>query len=215
MMQFAAANGFTFREKANLQEFKGTLFTLGYGREAQNVVTGNYKDCPFTLLNYTFKEGSGKQTRVYHVTLAEARIGGSLPNIFLESSRLLWNGFRPLPKRASKTTRTFASHPKKVHLEDRWDKLFDLYAPEDYEAEAFQIFTPEVLGILEECYKSGFRFAVELVEDRCYVYLPGKIGNAKKLNAVYTVLGSLLERVGPELARMRRGLEAQKAVFSR
>ena len=58
-------------------------------------------------------------------------------------------------------------------------------------------------------------FSVEFAGDALYVYMPSVIRKMDTLRTAYSLAAFLAEKLGPELKRMRRGLEAQREVYGR
>jgi len=216
MRQFAVLNGFAFQEEGNLEGLKGMPFSVGTDRKTYNVVSGTYAGHPFRMFNYSYAQGSGKNKRMYHTTVFEITHGVALPSIFLESAAFGRNTEIRVSKYASRESLQFASEPRRIALGAPWDACFRLHVPEDYEIEAFQMFPPAVLDELAQYYRGKhMNFSVEFAGDALYVYMPSVIRKMDTLRTAYSLAAFLAEKLGPELKRMRRGLEAQREVYGR
>lgn len=211
MRLFAEKHGYSFSEKEEMQDLHGALFRIGQSRRVQYVMRGEYLGSPIRIFNYSYTVQSGKNTTEHQNTVFDLTFETNLPNIFLVGK---WfpRGFMIS---TSEENLEFASHPEEVPLTGGFDDFFTLYAPKDYEIEALQIFDTDVLEILSAFRKQGYNFAIELAENRLFLYVNGHIGNLAVLTALHDMAKLLVEKLRRELKTMKPGLDAQEETFRR
>lgn len=211
MRLFAAKYEYSFLEKGDMESLHGALFQVGQARKVRYVISGEYLNSPIRIFNYSYTVQAGKNTTEYQSTVFDLTFETNLPNIFL-IGKWFPRGFSI---QTSAENLEFASHPEKVPLTGGFDEFFTLYAPKDYEIEALQIFDTDILEMLSEFKKKGYNFAIELAENRLFLYLNGHIGRLADLTALHDMAKLLVEKLRRELKVMKPGLDAQEETFRR
>lgn len=197
MRQFAAANGYTYSDACSLKGFDGSLFQVGEDKYAYNVVDGQYKNYPISLINYFYATGSGKSKETHNYTIFRLQFDAIMPDIILESAGHFFGGslFDKLPGK------------NMVKLEGDFNKYLSLCVPKGYEIEALEIFTPDVMEEIIEKTKS---LSLEIINSHLFIYKRGMISTKKDLYAVYGLVQYFIEKIGLVLSRMKPSLEAMK-----
>jgi hypothetical protein len=201
MRQFAAANGFSYAEDGTVDGRNGTLFTIGHSKSVSNVVSGTYKQCSMELFDYRYTIGSGKNSHTYPFTVFELRFDIAMPNIMLEN--------RECPTGAESI---FGGFPglETIRLEGDFSDRFTLGVRRDYEIEALQIFTPDVMAVLMD---KGRNFSMEIVEGQLFLYAKNTIETRQALAQFFDLARYFAEKLVPRFARMKSGIAAMNESF--
>ncbi len=197
MQQFAEGNGYAYAAHGTLDGLDGSLFQIGYDKSAIDVVSGQYKDSPITLLSYTYVTGAGRSRQEHHYTVFELQFDTVMPDILLENAGHTF-GEALIDKLSGKEL---------VKLEGDFNKYFSVSVPKGYEVEALEIFTPDVMEQLIEKSRS---LSLEIVRDHLFVYANRIIGTKADLYAVYELARYFVEELGPVLTRMKSSVEAME-----
>ena len=200
MKQFARANNFTYAHTGSLVGLDGALFQKGNGRKLTNVVSGTYKDNPIRIFYYEFSTGSGKNRRNHSYTICEIEYKGSLPSITVEEAGF-WDANEFL-----------TSGQKKLQLHNEFDKHFALYVQSDYEIEALEIFTPEVVEALILRAKS-FEFGFQ--GHHLYIYSRGEISTRKRLEELRDLMRYIVETLSPRIVRLHDDVSAMHEIYAK
>ena len=194
--QFAKENGFIFKKSGSVDEREGFIFGLGHSKAVTNVVEGNYIGYPMKLFNYTYITGSGKSRREHNFTIFELKINTSLPRIILKSKSLSFDSFDLI--------NLFKFEPKHIKLEPEFDKYFDLTAPDGYEMEALQIFSPDFLNYL---IKEAEEICLDLSMDTVNIYDDRFIDTREELVKMFNISKEITHKLGPLLKRLKDDFE--------
>lgn len=184
-IEFADAYGFTYMVTGDPTRECASHFGRGHSRKMQHVISGELGSRPMRLFTYQYTEGSGKNKTTHHFTVFEFKYSGHFPHLYLNSRKNLdlpsWGGTRiPLPA--------------------EFEKKFTLVAPKEYEIEALQVFTPDILVYLLD---SGLQYDIELVEQELLVFIRGEVNQLSKLENDFNTAVKLADRLGPVLDKMR------------
>lgn len=169
MQQFGASIGFKYEESAGLATVHGELFSVGHSQNIYNVLTGIYKNRDSRLFSYEFSTGSDKNSRTFRFTVFETTLKNNIPNIILRSNTT------PGPDVSLFDKSNY------IKLEGDFHKFFTLEVPNDYEIEAYQIFTPDVMVYLIDHAKD---LNFEFDGNKLYIFKSGIITNREKLNSI-------------------------------
>lgn len=182
-IDFASENGFTYQKIADHRAEKGIMFKQGSSRAMYNVVQGVHGDLPVTFFQYQFTIGSGKNKETYEYTAFEFKTGGTFPNLFLNY----------------KKDKHRVIGGKRLALPNGLSELYELSVPEQYEIEALQIFTPDVLELLLEL---GLTADIELCDGEVLIFMEGFVSNRGELNMRFARAVAFASRLRPVLSRM-------------
>ena len=196
MIQFASVNGFEYSE-GYIVDMQGALFEKGNSKKVTNMVIGAYNHRRMRFFNYQFSIGVGRDKRVYDYTVCEISLPGKAPNILAESKELFdFNSFKK-------------QHQKEMPLESSFQKHFEVYAPEDFDIETFELFTPDVMVSLIDMAK-GYDF--EFIKDKLYIFRQKNIGNRVELHALVRLAEYLIQTLAPRIIRLQDDIAAIHAV---
>lgn len=160
--QFAEVNGWQYKDYSDSNQESGMMFRQGNNRHVSHIIDGNIDGRPFRIFNYDFAVGSGKIKKTHHYTVFSFKFNGSFPHIYLNNRHNPYN----------------VSAGEKIPLPGEFEKNFSLSAPKEYEIEALEIFTPDVLTRLLD---GGFTYDIEFVDQEMLVFTDGLINNSEEL----------------------------------
>ncbi|TSC75601.1 MAG: hypothetical protein G01um101431_1154 [Parcubacteria group bacterium Gr01-1014_31] len=182
--QFAARLGFSYEKSGDPALERATRFQQGHSKKMSHVVAGERNGRPLRLFTYQYTVGSGKNSHTYYYTVVEFKVAGRFPHLYLDS-RSNWDG---------------AGKGVKIPLPSEFEKEFRLLAPKEYEIEALQIFTPDVLAYLLD---TKLQYDVELVDQELLVIIGGLANTLEKLERDFATAINLFNRLAPVLDKMR------------
>lgn len=178
MRQFAVSIGF-FYTPSGPTETQGKLFSIGHSHRTYNMLSGTYQSYPVRIFTYSFTVGSGKQQHSYTYTVCEATGSTQFPDITLTSKQ---NGFLANPH-------VLSFSDEHIQLEGDFNKYFTLTVPKNYEQEAYEILTPDVMAsLIDKAKKLNFEF----VGDKIYVYVEHEITTRAELQELFDATSFLI-----------------------
>ncbi|MCD5345924.1 DUF3137 domain-containing protein [Agromyces sp. S2-1-8] len=160
--RFAAANGLEFVPRIADPESPGMIFGIGGDRVASEVVRLT-RPRPVEIANYRYVQKTAKTHETFSWSYVEITLERRLPHIVLDSRR------NNSPALGSNLPVPLAT-AQRLSLEGDFDRYFDLYCPEGYEADALYLFTPDVMARFVD---TVAEFDIEIVDDRLYLYSHG------------------------------------------
>jgi len=189
MQQFSIHKGFTYLPKGNLDGLDGNLFQIGYNRLVTDVIKGEYKNCPMTLLTYSYVSQNNRYSQTYTYTVFELQFKTKMPNILLQ-----------------KISDSYEESFEKcfdgdiLKLEGDFNKYFTVNVAKGYELEALEVFTPDVMADLIDKAKN---FSLEIVNDHLFIYAHKIISTKKELIEFYDLAQYFVEKLGPVLSKIK------------
>jgi hypothetical protein len=191
MQQFAIANGMHYEAIGIVSSLSGRLFEVGHSKSMRNVIIGNYLNRPMRLFNFRYVVGRGKNSRSYHFTVCEiAFVKTKFPHLLLQSKTMRRYGYFDWVGNDQDAT---------ISLEEEFKNSYKLFTREDYEIEALQIFSLEVLRWLQ---KNGPQFSIEFAGNKMYVYDDRIVSKRHDLEEIYAVTKEMIDSIGPFLDRL-------------
>jgi|SRR3989344_1933595 len=180
--QFAARKGWSYEPWSRTSLELGAMFREGEGREISNVVSGPSDGRSVRIFTYTFykKRFGEKNSRTYNYTVFAFKFKGHFPHIYLDR---IGNPYT-------------IKVGKQISVPVEFKEKFRLSAPEGYEIEALQIFTPELLAFILD---SSLKHDVELVNQELLLYVPGKIDNLDELEKEFSEALTMANKFAPVL----------------
>lgn len=160
--QFALLNGWQYKSDSDPSAERGIMFRQGNNRNISNCIEGILDKRCFRIFTYNFSTGSGKNKRAYYYTVFSFKFSGTFPNIYLNN----------------KNNSCDIKAGEAIPLPEEFEKSFTLSAPKDYEIEALEIFTPDVLASLLD---NKFNHDVEFVNQEMLIFSDGRINNSEQL----------------------------------
>lgn len=181
--QFAKRHGWTYAARGDTRVERAVMFRQGYSRTIRHVISGNFAGGrPLRIFEYQFSVGYGSRRRDYHYTVFEVRFTGRFPHLYLN---YLDNHYG-------------VSVGGTVPLPQEFEQAYRLSAPKEYELEALQIFTPELLAYLLD---TKLPHDVELVDHELLIFTWEYVDGLKALEAEFATAVNLMERLARKLDR--------------
>lgn len=192
MRQFAEKNNFSYTERADVESVHGDLFERGDSRTISHVVSGTHEGLPVRFFLYTYSTGSGKNRSTHHFTVAEVTFNGHVPPVLVDTKDD-WYAHG-----------AFGTH-KKLSLGNAFDEHFTFRVAEEFETEALEVFTPEVMeGIMAH----GSKYSFEFVDTHVYVWKTGHPRKTADLRDVVSLAQYLITTLADRLARLHDDVDA-------
>ena len=193
--KFASETGYSYEDTAGTDSVSGVIFDFGSNQNLSKIVTGKYFNQDTRLFIFNTTVGSGKSRHVERFSVLEISFDTMLPNILLDNHLNNISAWYTIGTRQNET---------KLSLEGDFQKYFTLYVAKQYEVEALQIFTPEIMQMfINEAKNMG----VEMYKNKVYLYYPGEISKKEQLVSVYTLAKEIILRLGPTFITMKADVE--------
>jgi hypothetical protein len=202
--QFAKVNGYSYVNKMNELPLTGALFLPSSENFLsqkngwlEHVISGEFKNKKVRL--YSFCQ-PGRNDSVMKRTVFEIDYDTPLPRMLLKPD---WHMtyVKPIFKKEHH-----------LSLEGDFDQHFDLYVEKDFEIEALQIFTPDIMHRLQTDWR---RLVIEFSHDSIFIYTMTVLSKKKDLEHIYSCAKYLIEKLSPVSQRMESGLVAMQQRFKR
>ncbi len=185
--ELAERYGFTYVHKPYFQS-AALVFQEGHSRATVNGLTGTLSDRPFRLFQYNYTVGTGKNKQYHTYCVAEVAFAGTFPHLYLNNTK---------NRDLSNLKGLFLP---RLSLPHELEGTFNLHCPKEYEIEALEIFTPDILAHILD---AGWEHDLELVDQKLYVFREIPIINREALEYELARLKELLEMLAPKLNRMK------------
>ena len=193
--KFASEIGYSFDDISGIDSVDGTIFDFGDSQKLSKIVAGKYFNQDTRLFIFNTMVGSGKSRHVERFSVLEISFDAILPNILLDNHHNNISEWYTIGTRANET---------KLSLEGDFQKYFTLYVAKEYEVEALQILTPEIMQMFMD--KAG-NMGVEMYKNKVYLYYPGEISKKEQLLAIYGLAKEIILKLGPTFTRMKADVE--------
>ncbi|MGN6219803.1 MAG: hypothetical protein ACTHNQ_09875 [Microbacterium sp.] len=156
--RFARANGMSYVPRFDDPGLPGMIFSHGSSRYATDLVRGEHPRF-VEFGNFQYTTGSGKNKTTHNWGYVAVKLDVPLPNIVLDatSNNSLFGSNLP----------TSFDKDQRLSLEGDFDRYFDLYCPEGYEADALYLFTPDIMARFID---HAAALDVEIVDDWLFLY---------------------------------------------
>ncbi|MDZ7785886.1 MAG: hypothetical protein U5L95_02085 [Candidatus Saccharibacteria bacterium] len=175
--RFCKDNDFRYDETLTVNNEQGILFQKGRSRKASHGITGHMNDRPFSVFDYQYTTGSGKNKKTSYFTTVKITLDKTLPHILLDNK-----------KDGSVGSMDF-DRSQQLELEGDFNKYFNVFGPKEYEIEVLQILNPSVMQTLIDLHEPA---DIEIYKNALYVYDGGRRYNEKKLRALFTIMEEVL-----------------------
>lgn len=166
LMKFAADNGWQYWPRLANPTHQGLIFQIGHTKSSSSMIynTSTESEVGFEIGNYQYTVGHGKNSRTYSWGYMSIELDRRVPHMLLDAKGNNASLFGM--KLGSNLPMSF--HKDQVlSLEGDFNKYFTLYAPHQYERDAYYIFTPDLMALLID---QTQQFDVEVIDNRLYVY---------------------------------------------
>jgi len=182
--QFAAARQMAYQYKGDPKAETAVMFHQGHGRKINNIITGVYNGRPLRIFSYRFTSGYDRDSETYTYTVFGFTFNGQFPHLYLNKLR---NGFG-------------TKIGEVIPLPAEFEKEFRLSAPKEYEIEALQVFTPDLLAYLLNV---QLDYDIELVNQELLIFVTGQLDTLQDLEREFTGAGAIADRFASVLDIMR------------
>lgn len=193
LQQFATKNGFTYQLLGDITTVKGNLFNRGHSKGMTSVVSGRRGELPVRFFLYTYTTGSGKNSTTHEFTVAEVTFGGHVPPMIVDTKDDWY------------VDGTWGGKHKKLSLGNAFDECFTLSVAEEFEIEALEIFTPEVM---EGVVTHGKGYSFEFIENHLYVWKQGHPKKSTELQAILSLAQYLINTLAYRISRLHGDVDA-------
>lgn len=183
-LQFAHTHGFAYQPKGDPSAEVAVMFRQGHSRRMHHVIVGTAEGRALRISSYRFTIGSGKHSTTYPYTVFEFRFSGQFPHLYLNQR---FNGYS-------------VSVGEAVPLPAEFEKKFTLRAPREYEIEALEVFTPDLLAYLLD---AEFEHDLEIVDQELLIFTVGFVNTLDDLERKFADAVALAQRLAPKLDRFR------------
>ena len=200
LRQFAARVGYSYQDTAELGNRAGFPFNIGHDNSLEDFISGQYQGFPVNLFIYSYETGSEKEKVEHIYTVFEITYNLTLPHLFLKKKH----------ENFGESIFGFFKNEKQISLEGDFDKYFTLLAPQGFQLEALQIFTPDFMLKMRDQWKG---YNLEFVGNRIYIYRDCRIDRKKELHNMYDLVQHLITAIGPVFTRMQKSVLATVAYY--
>lgn len=193
LKHFASDIGYNYQDYGDISSVDGTIFDFGHSQDISRIVSGKYFGQDTRLFIFSTTIGSGKNRRTKMYSSLEISFDAMLPNILLNNKKS-WLLSIEFP----------IDNEKKLELEGDFRKYFSLYVTKEYELEALQIFTPEIMQMFIE---KADGLSLEIYKDKVYLYYPKEITKKEQLMSIYGLAKEVITRLGSKFSLMKDDVE--------
>lgn len=169
MGRFAADNGWLYERGPVSVGHQGLIFQQGHSRRAGNVIassSGSLDGLSFEMGDYQYTTGSGKNRQTHYWIYCCVELDRHVPHMVLDATS---NNISLFGRNIMSNLPTSFRKDQELSLEGDFNKYFTLYAPKDYERDAYYIFTPDLMALLIDTSQG---FDAEVIDNRIYFYSP-------------------------------------------
>ena len=191
LARFADANGMRLGIRSANPNYPGLLFGKGRSRASTHHLfspTGVLADAG----GYEYTTGSGDNSTTHRWCFAAFRLPHPVPHLLLDAkANNMWK-LTNLPK-------AFASS-QRIRLGEPFDSHYQLYAPEGYGRDAFQLLPPNVM---EALLNTRVVYDIEMVDDWlfCYTQSQQDLTNPATWRLLETIANGVLGSLTPVVGR--------------
>ena len=191
LARFADANGMRLGIRSANPNYPGLLFGKGRSRASTHHLfspTGVLADAG----GYEYTTGSGDNSTTHRWCFAAFRLPHPVPHLLLDAkANNMWK-LTNLPK-------AFASS-QRISLGEPFDSHYQLYAPEGYGRDAFQLLPPNVM---EALLNAPTVYDIEMVDDWlfCYTQSQQDLTNPATWRLLETIANGVLGSLAPVVGR--------------
>jgi len=152
LLKFALDNDFGFLAQVSHPPIGPIMFSVGHNQATTCVVTVGDE---LTFAKYQFITGSGKYQQVHNTIFARWKLPRAVPQLYLRAKgNWVYDDIGEYKV-------------QKLQLEGDFDNYFTVYAPPNYQDDALDLLTPDVMQALQT-YGAAYDF--ELLGNYLYVY---------------------------------------------
>jgi len=191
LARFADANGMRFGIRSAEPRYPGLLFNEGRSR-ASTLHMFSPAGVLADVGDYKYVTGRGDNRTTHHWRFAAFRLPHPVPHLLLDAkANNMWM-LTNLPK-------AFASS-QRISLGEPFDSHYQLYAPDGYGRDAFQLLPPHVM---EALLNTRVVYDIEMVDDWlfCYTGSAQDLTNPATWRLLETIANGVLGSLAPVVGR--------------
>ncbi len=182
MKGVAQSRGYSYAKEAPMSSVSGGLFEVGENRRIVSVISGRADGQDIRAYYYNTAVGpQNAELRTY--TILEYQYTYELPHMLLTTRALVADY-------VDDAAPTFMGS-KLLTLEGNFNEKFTLQVEEEFEIEALQIFTPDVM---QELIDQKIPVQFETCENKLYLFQKKYITTTEGMSALFE-LGALVNRI--------------------
>ena len=193
LKHFASDINYSYEDFGDISSVDGTIFDFGRNQNISKIICGKYFGKDTRLFIFSTVVGSGKNKHIERFSILEISFDTMLPNILLNNNKTWFNSMI-LP----------IDNEKKLALEGDFQKYFALYVTKEYELEAMQIFTPEIMQMFID---KADKISVEMYKSKVYLYYPNEIIKKSQLILIYSLAKEIILELSEKFFLMKDDVE--------
>ncbi len=174
MEQIASALGYQYIGSTAVSSVSANLFKVGHSQSISNAMQGTHGGFPLRIYDFQTKIGYGKNEQTFPYTVFEITYPYDLPPFLMLAHEGLFGGIGggdpTLPQG------TF------LKLEGDFNKYFTVSVEKNFEMEALEILTPDVMNDFVQKSR-GINF--ELSDHRLYIFQHGTMSKKEPMSRMY------------------------------
>jgi len=186
LIAFAQDNELVYVEEIKKPAYPGAIFQTGSQRRIYSQFLGEANG-EFEIGNYEYTVQHGKSSSTYQYGYIRIALERHVVHMLLDGKANNTNIF----KASFSNLPISMARDQTLELEGDFNEHFTLYAPKEYERDAYYIFTPDLMALLID--EVG-QFDVEVIDDQLFVY--GKefnffdVATWQRIMAIITTVGA-------------------------
>lgn len=183
--QLAKINGWHYKDYGDPEQESGVMFGQGRKRRISHIIKGGIDNRQFRIFNYEFDTGPVKNGKTHFYTIFAFKFNGSFPHIYLNNRHNFYG---------------VGNIGEAIPLSGEFEKEFFLSAPKEYEIEALEIFTPDLLADLLD---KDFAHDVEFVNQEVLIFTEGHINDFEELDGKFNQVLELEDLLDEKLDKFK------------
>lgn len=203
MKQVASALGYQYSGNVSMETVSGNLFNIGHSQRIFNTIEGVYTSLRLRIYNYRTEIGYGKNRQVFQYTVFEITYPYNLPNFLLTAKESV---FAELSSR-----NPVLPQSTKLKLEGDFNKYFDVSVQQNFEMEAYEILTPDIMDSFIQKSR-GLNF--ELSNHKLYIFQHGLITTKDKMSAMYNTSTIISQMLSSHFKEVSSDVSAMESVIA-
>jgi len=178
MREFAAAIGYSYLPTGDIKSIKAKFITVGHSQVIKDILFGIHNGFPIRIFTYYFTVRYGRAASYQRYIVFEATFHSKMPPIILNNRSVM--SLSSIPVHSDNF----------LQLEGDFNKYFSISVSKNYELEAYEIFTPDVMAILiDKAKKLNFEF----IDDKLYIYTGQLINTKEEMENIFNLIDYLAD----------------------
>ncbi|MCA9354677.1 MAG: hypothetical protein KC877_04115 [Candidatus Kaiserbacteria bacterium] len=182
----AEKKGWSYAETDDVSDEEALFLNTGHSHSISNMISGTEDSIPVRAFESMYTVGSGKNKQTYTFSCFAFRFEGSFPHLYLN--------------RNDNQVSFISNREYQIPLPGEFGEKFTLYAPKEYEIEALQIFTPD---LLEYLLQTNWLSDIEFVDHEFIVFRKGFISSYDEFTTELASASKIASRFADTLQRMQ------------